>query len=159
MQYVYDTAEITARRLTDLKGDFVVPVKVMAEIRKGYLARKIESIDESIRIIDPDEKSREEARKGARETGDISVLSETDIDVIAVAIMIQGTVVSDDYSIQNTCVHLGVPFRGSSIEPIKKEVEWIWRCTGCRKKFRKAAAQCPVCGHNLKRFPASQRDL
>ncbi len=130
----------------------------MEEIRKGFLARKLDSIADRIEIIDPDEDSRNSVRKAAWETGDIAVLSETDVDVIAVALMIQGTVVTDDYSVQNTCRHLGIEFQGSTIPGIKKEIKWIWRCTGCRKKYREKLNQCPVCGHELRRFPASQRD-
>lgn len=159
LQYVYDTAEITARRLTDLTGDFVVPGKVVEEIRKGFLARKLESVEESIKVMDPDNASRKKVRAAATETGDIGVLSETDIDVIAVALMIGGTVVSDDYAIQNTCEHMGIPAESSSISGIRKEIRWIWRCTGCRKKFRKQLDKCTVCGHDLKRIPASSRDL
>lgn len=159
MQYVYDTAEVTARRLTDLSGDFVLPGKVVEEIRKGFLARKLEAAEESIKIMDPDQESRQKVRSAASETGDIDVMSDTDVDVIAVALMIGGTVVSDDYAVQNTCEHMGIPAVSSSIKGIRKEIRWIWRCTGCRKKFSKHLKKCTVCGHELKRIPASSRDL
>lgn len=159
LPYVYDTAEITARRVTELSEDFVVPRKVMEEVKKGFLAKKIMSIEETLQIIDPDEESRLAARKGAEETGDLEVLSEADLDVIAVAVMIGGTVVSDDFAVQNTCVHLGVPVQGSTLGLIRKEIKWVWRCTGCRKIYKKHLDQCPVCGHDLKRLPRSERNL
>lgn len=148
-----------SRRITDLSGDFVVPSKVVAEIRKGFLARKIESIEESLNIVDPDPESRDTALKGARETGDLESLSDADIDVIAVAVMIGGTVISDDFAVQNTCTHLGIPCQSSTEGKIRREIKWIYRCTGCRKKYRTYREQCAVCGHELKKFPASSRDI
>lgn len=159
MKYVYDTAELTTRRLTDLTEDFVVPSRVMGEIRKGFLRTKLESLEESISVVDPDEESRESAVRAAKETGDFEKLSETDIDVIAVAVMTGRTVRSDDYAIQNVCTHLEIPVQGSSIPGIRREIIWIWRCTGCRKKFAAFRKKCDICGHELKRFPASQKKL
>ncbi len=159
MRYIYDTAEITSRRLTDLKEDFVVPSRVMEEIRKGFLARELETMRESITVMDPDRESRNAAVKAARETGDIGGLSETDIDVIALAFMINGTVRTDDYAIQNTCAHMGIPAESSTTQGIRKEIRWIWRCTGCRRKYNTFRESCSFCGHTLKKFPASQKKI
>lgn len=159
MKYVYDTTELTARRLTDLTGDFVVPSKVMAEVRKGFLAKKLDSIAEEITVVDPDSESRNRTRNAADETGDLRTLSEADLDVIAVALMIGGTVVSDDYSVQNVCTHLGIPVQGSSLPGIRKEIKWGWRCTGCRKKYRDYVKACSVCGHELRRIALRERKV
>ncbi len=55
----------------------------------------------------------QKARQAASETGDLSVLSPADLDVLAKALEYGATVATDDYAVQNVALHLGL-----KIEPI-----------------------------------------
>ena len=88
----------------------------------------------------------------AKKTGDYYVLSKTDIDVIALALQLNATIISDDYAIQNVARLMNLKYYGAGIETIKKEIKWKYRCTGCHKIYKNYIEICPVCGHKTKRY-------
>ncbi len=81
-----------------------------------------------------------------RSTGDSRRLSETDIEVLALALELGYQIVTDDYSIQNLATVLGVPFRGLDQKGIGAVFEWEARCKGCGKRFPAAVKECDICG-------------
>ncbi|WP_393971386.1 ribonuclease VapC [Oxyplasma meridianum] len=151
--YILDTGAIISRNINLISGNICIPVSVMGEIRKGKLKRNMDEISEYISVIDPSHNFKKLVRKAAEETGDIRVLSETDIDVISAALEISGIIVSDDYAIQNVAGKMGIKYIGVEKETIKKQMEWQFRCTGCRKIYSKFVPVCEICGHAVKRFP------
>lgn len=151
--YILDTGAIISRNINLISGNICIPVSVMGEIRKGKLKRNMDEISEYISVIDPSHNFKKLVRKAAEETGDIRVLSETDIDVISAALEISGIIVSDDYAIQNVAGKMGIKYIGVEKETIKKQMEWQFRCTGCRKIYPKFVSVCEICGHAVKRFP------
>ena len=93
------------------------------------------------------------AIEAARRSGDASVLSETDLDLLALACEVGGTLVTDDFAIQNTAHTLGIPVR-SLIQRGAEPRIWHIRCTGCGKYFDQVPTKegdCPICGSPLKR--------
>ena len=61
-----------------------------------------------------------------------------------------GTVLTDDYSIQNVASRLGIPYEVILERGIREVVRWRYRCTGCGKFFEKPTKECPVCGARVK---------
>ncbi|MHB1811406.1 MAG: NOB1 family endonuclease [Thermoplasmataceae archaeon] len=151
--YILDTGAIISRNINLLSGNIWVPESVLGEIRKGKLKRNMEQIYEYISIISPSENYRKLVSETAEETGDIKVLSETDIDVLSAALELSGVIVSDDYAIQNVAGKMGIGYIGVEKETIKNQIEWQFRCTGCRKIYPKFVPVCEICGHSVKRFP------
>ena len=94
-------------------------------------------------------------KDAARETGDLEKLSRTDIDVVAVALELGGTIVTDDFAIENVASRLGLKFLGADLKPISREVKWQFRCTGCGKRFSAHTKECPICGHEVRRIAKS----
>jgi len=97
----------------------------------------------------------EEVRGFAERTGDLRRLSPVDIELVALALKLGGTVISDDYSIQNVCGEAQIPFLPLSERGIQRKVKWGLRCRGCNRYFDGEAtneklSQCPVCGSELR---------
>ena len=151
--YVLDTGAIISRNINLISGNIWVPESVMGEIRKGKLKRNLDQISEYVSIFSPSEEVKKIVRDAADKTGDLRVLSGTDIDVIAAGIELSGVIVSDDYAIQNVAGKMGIEYIGVEKDTIKNQIEWQFRCTGCRKIYPKFLPVCEICGHPVKRFP------
>lgn len=102
-----------------------------------------------LRVAEASKESIEEARRAARKTGDIYKLSETDIKLIAKALDEvkkgrRAVLVTDDYSIQNVALQLGIEIE-SVVQPgISKAFKWMKVCRGCGRIIEKDV--CPICG-------------
>jgi len=107
-----------------------------------------------IKILSPGKKAHEKVSEASGETGDAPVLSEADVDVLALALEHGAEVLSDDYAIQNVAKHLNIPIIKSVHEGIKKFIKWEMACTGCGKRFGvEAVKTCEVCGAKVNRRP------
>ena len=83
-------------------------------------------------------------------------LSSVDIDLLALAKDMDATILTDDYSIQNTAKFLGIKYKAVGLKAIKKLVKWNYKCLGCGKVFDKEMPDCPVCGSKLRTTRASR---
>ncbi|NLL94464.1 MAG: nucleic acid-binding protein [Thermoplasmatales archaeon] len=102
-----------------------------------------------LRVSDCTRKSLDAVNEAAKGSGDDARLSPTDASVIALAMDLGGTVLTDDYSIQNVCKILGIPYRTVGAEGIKKVFRWGYRCVGCGKRQKARMPECPVCGSEM----------
>jgi UPF0271 protein len=48
----------------------------------------------------------------AQEVGSLEHLSETDLKVIALAVQLNAKVITDDFTVQNLCAHIGLKYEG-----------------------------------------------
>ncbi|MBR7152193.1 MAG: nucleic acid-binding protein [Candidatus Methanomethylophilaceae archaeon] len=103
-----------------------------------------------VRVSDCTEASLEKVRAAATKSGDSNRLSPTDMTVIALAIDLNGTIWTDDYSIQNVASILGIPYRAVGMAGIKKVVKWNYQCMGCKKWYKEKQPDCPICGSQMK---------
>ncbi len=97
------------------------------------------------------------AKDAARTTGDISGLSNVDLDVLALALDKQLPLVTDDYRLQNICSHIGHPWRGVIQDGVTEVRKHHLECSGCKMVFPGAISSkkydhgtCPDCGSNLR---------
>ena len=95
-------------------------------------------------------KKTAKVRAAATKSGDSNRLSPTDMTVIALAIDLNGTIWTDDYSIQNVASILGIPYRAVGMAGIKKVVKWNYQCMGCKKWYKEKQPDCPICGSQMK---------
>ncbi|MDW7990391.1 MAG: NOB1 family endonuclease [Archaeoglobaceae archaeon] len=103
----------------------------------------------NLRVECASEKSIEMVKKVSRKTGDIYRLSETDLKVLAKALDEKNSgndpvIVTDDYSIQNVAVTLGIEFECVVHSKISKGFKWMKTCKGCGRRVD--TDLCPVCG-------------
>jgi endoribonuclease Nob1 len=113
-----------------------------------------------LKLRAPEQKSIEQIKACATSVGDAFYLSQTDIDVLALALEAKTAgdsplIVTDDYSIQNVATKLGLNYVSLATFGIKKLLTWIRYCPACHRKYpaNGKAKVCVVCGTELKRKP------
>lgn len=99
----------------------------------------------------PNGSTLDRVERAARQTGDGRELSTTDERLLAAAVELEGTVVTDDYAIQNVARELGLAVESIAREGIDEGREWIFQCQGCGREFDESRDRCPVCGSDLTR--------
>lgn len=105
----------------------------------------------SLEIIDPDRNSIEKAKTAAKKTGDYQKLSKADFSIIALALQLETTLLTDDYAVANVAASLKIPVKSSSSKGIKETRRWIAYCSACGRAFGSDAKECPLCGNRLRR--------
>ncbi len=93
----------------------------------------------------------EKVRRAAGETGDLDVLSDTDIRLLATAFELDGTLVTDDYAMQNVANRLDVSVEVIAQDGIAEQRDWKFQCAGCGREFDENHDRCPICGSGLSR--------
>ncbi len=141
-----------------LDGQAMTTPEVRDEVVKGFPGRKMDYyLDGGLILASASEESLEKVRLAASGTGDSGRLSETDISVIALALERDAVLLTDDYSIQNICTVLDIPYTGLKERGIKEVWEWKYRCTGCKRVYDGPLQECPVCGSSVKPFRSRSR--
>jgi UPF0271 protein len=133
----------------EIKRNSIILVRFTAAIESGKL-----------KIKKPKEEFLNNAKASANKVGDSFKLSETDIQLLALALELKTKgftpqIVTDDYSIQNVATQLGIEFLALATFGIKRLLEWIRYCPACYREYPANASfkECQVCGTELKRKP------
>ena len=99
----------------------------------------------------PDPGTVERVERAAENSGDLEALSETDVHLVAAALELSGTVVTDDYAVQNVAERLDLGVEVIARDGIEEVRDWIFQCQGCGQEFDERADRCPICGSDLAR--------
>ena len=129
--------------------DIAVPPGVVDELRR-YNDPRVDRWGDLLRISECTERSVSKVRDIAIRIGDAGRLSDVDVSVIALAMDLDGIVLTDDFSIQNVCKIMGIEYRSVGTEGIKKVERWNYRCVGCGKWYKEKMNDCPICGSPMK---------
>jgi UPF0271 protein len=165
---ILDTSAIFSGKTINLDDVKIVTTSsVLNEIKPGGKDyRNLQFlIEKGLSVFEPSKKSLDEIRVVSKETGDISRLSNTDIDILALALDLNINsdnnviILSDDYSIQNLSNHLKIKFLNISQPGITKRFKWSYKCMGCGKKFNKNINTCPICGSFIKNYISKTKKL
>jgi UPF0271 protein len=137
--------------------------KVEDEIRSNsmtWLRFKTAVENGKVTIKAPSEDFWDKAKASANKVGDSFFLSETDLQLLALALELKSQgynpqIVTDDYSIQNVSTQLGIEFVSLATFGIRRLLEWIRYCPACHREYPAdyKSTECPVCGTPLKRKP------
>lgn len=136
-----------------LRGELYVPERVVHELKDlRSKARYEHLITEGLIVCEPLQKDQRLVIQASKDTGDYGVLSETDIDVLALALTMTAEVVTDDYAVQNTAQKLGLKTHSILQRPAVKR-QWRYRCSGCGKYYQSLPSDetCEICGAVIKR--------
>jgi endoribonuclease Nob1 len=113
-----------------------------------------------IKVMSPTEEFSNKVRASASKVGDSFLLSETDNQLLALALEYRSKgyvsqIVTDDYSIQNVATQMGIAFFALATFGIKRLLEWIRYCPACHKEYsvNSQFKSCQICGTELKRKP------
>jgi UPF0271 protein len=139
------------------------PPKVREEITEDTMSgvRFRTAIENGkVRVKNPQKTFLEKAKASASAMGDSFFLSETDLQVLALALELKTEgyfplIATDDYSIQNVASEMNFQFAPLSTFGIRRRLQWIRYCPACHKKYpaNYPSKKCEVCGTALKRKP------
>jgi UPF0271 protein len=139
----------------ELRGNSMAAVRLRTAVESGKLAVRV-----------PARRFIERIKQSATLVGDSFFLSETDLQVLALALELstQGyspLVASDDYSIQNVANQIGLEFAPLGTFGIRKRLQWVRHCPACHKKYpaNYRSKKCMVCGTALRRKPLRKSHL
>ncbi|MED5451936.1 MAG: PIN domain-containing protein [Candidatus Thermoplasmatota archaeon] len=127
---VLDTAALLAWPVERMSGSLVVPGQ-RAELVRISPDREL-ALDAANLIWElPSDDALDRARDLAITTGDMAGLSAVDFELLALAIEMGATLVTDDYRLQNICELGGVAWSSVTTEGIRSMWSWELRCSGC----------------------------
>lgn len=134
---------------------------VMEELIPGTLpyTRFSASRDAGRLIVErPTPSSMETVQETSSKVGDVGMLSNADVEVLALALDLRKkglspAIVSDDYAVQNVSETLGIEHASLATFGIAQRFDWIYYCPACFRKYtaKEAGQVCRVCGTRLKR--------
>jgi len=153
VKLVLDASAVLSGMPLPPEGELLLPPLVEKELGHAWARRKLEYLKGvRLAVLEPSRAAIEAIRAKCRQTGDDARLSEADLQVLALAFETSGTILTDDYSIQNTASALGLPYRPVSQKGIGEVFVWRYRCTGCRKVLDRNLPECPICGAKVRSF-------
>jgi UPF0271 protein len=147
--YVLDSSAFIHEYHTDESIASVPLVREELEDESAYRFDALEGSGMHLHI--PDEETVVRIERAARETGDLEELSETDVRLVAAAFELDGTLVTDDYAMQNVAEKLNVTVEVIAREGIEEQRDWLFQCQGCGREFDEHHDRCPICGSDLSR--------
>ena len=147
--YILDSSAFINEYHTDEQIASIPLVREELEDESAYRFDALEGSGMHMHI--PDAETVDRIERAARETGDFDELSRTDIRLVAASFELDGTLVTDDYAMQNVAEKLNVDIEVIAREGIDDQREWVYQCQGCGREFDDNHDRCPVCGSELSR--------
>lgn len=120
-------------------------------IKKSYSALEALIDVGNLIVIDPEEQYIEKTIFAAKKTGDYLRLSPEDLSILALAIQLQMTLISDDFAVENVATFLQIPFKTIGTKGIAAARKWIAFCKTCGRAYNSYTTECLICGNVLKR--------
>ncbi len=160
--YILDTGVLVST-WTDKQADstFVTTPNIIGEVRNRLSRFRAETLFLLDKMDErtPSDEDIKRVESTSTSAGDKAVLSQNDIELIALALTISreapdSILVSTDFAVLNTASHLKLKI----LDPNKKfgqEITWGMRCPACNYKSKTSTRdnECPVCGTTMRRTP------
>jgi UPF0271 protein len=102
-----------------------------------------------LQVASPEKESLQKVTVAAGISGDTGVISDTDRDLLALALELDAILYTDDFAIQNVAGRLGVKIAPMHQRKARK-ITWRYRCSGCGRYYDHAG-ECLICGSDIKR--------
>ena len=151
-----------------IDGAIYTTPKVIEEVKhKRYtnknrnIINRIQAAIESKKLVlqIPSNRSIQDIETGSKTTGDYRALSIVDKELIALALELKLALKEDvilytnDYSMQNLCSELSIPFSALIRDGIKTRIIWEVFCPFCNeiKTVEDFGKDCEICGTRLRR--------
>lgn len=149
MNILMDTSAILAGTVPPPDAQLYCPPGVIEELQSRAAKNQFEHLQiRGLQCSSPSLEALHRVRTCTGELNEDGRLSETDIEVLALALDLNAEIWSDDYSIQNTAMVLGLRFRPLEEAGITSVFKYQYRCRGCGRYSRSAVPnnECPICG-------------
>ncbi|MFX0081352.1 MAG: NOB1 family endonuclease [Candidatus Hodarchaeota archaeon] len=169
--YIFDTnIFLTGIDFNLIEGKIYTTPKIIDEItvrkykdKNRNILNKIDAAINSKKLIltIPSEEFIYRVEQKSKSTGDYKALSKADTELIALSLELLENqnenvkMYSNDYSIENICSELSIPFSPLHKEGIKSKIVWEVYCPFCKSihKAEDLNKICEKCGSKLKRRP------
>lgn len=145
---------------------YTVPM-VQKETKGSKMTRlRFETAIESgrLEIISPEKIYIDKVDAAARHLGDAFFLSETDLQLLALALQLANRgkfplIATDDYSIQNVADQMNIKYTSLATLGIRFRLKWRRYCPACQKQYPAdfESDRCRICDTKLKRKPSTKR--
>ncbi|UCG04460.1 MAG: NOB1 family endonuclease [Candidatus Heimdallarchaeota archaeon] len=132
---------------------FFTTHSVVSELKDSRSRMNLDILKYSdrLRTSSPQKKLIEELKKRIQTIDPQTTLSHVDIEVLALALQLEGALVSNDLNLQNAALYLNIPIKVVSGKKITYLRKWQLKCKSCGKKIKDAVEICPICGGIVKR--------
>lgn len=99
----------------------------------------------------PGPAARAQVDAAAAQAGNAARLSAADRSLLALALELSGTLVTDDYTMLDVAARLGIRTQTVNQGGIRAPLDFRPRCSGCGRWFEAMPkkAECPVCGSSV----------
>ncbi len=150
MTFVLDASAFFAAGETVLAGfgpsdRLLTTPSVLAEVRDAAARCRLElALERGLAVLEPLPAALGAVDAGAVASGDADRLSATDRDLLALALEHGGTLVTDDFALQNAALRLKIGCRAIAQRRAAPRRRG-YRCTGCGR-YGEGAGECPICG-------------
>jgi len=147
---------------------YTVPSVIEEVSRNSVFSLRFEMAIDSgkVTVKAPTVEFLEKAKASASAVGDAFFLSETDIQVLALALELKTNgyrplVATDDYSIQNVANQMKIEFASLVTFGIRRRLQWVRYCPACHRKYREEykGTRCKICGTPIKRKPVKENRI
>ncbi|GAB7014960.1 NOB1 family endonuclease [Methanogenium cariaci] len=137
-------------------GECYTTPDVVNEVKTEAARMRLALLEEQgLRVHAPGPVAWAKVTAAARKSGDLTVLSETDTGILALAVELNAAVMTDDFAVQNTAQRLEIPVIPILQRRAKKRT-WKYRCTGCGR-FWSAPGECQICGAEILRAKSGKK--
>ena len=139
-----------------------VTVKKYSEQNRNIIYKIQAAIySKKLTVKNPLEEYVHEIEKKSKKTGEVKALSRADKELIALTLeLIETTdrrvvIYTNDYSMENLCSEMNIPFSSLNKEGIKSKIIWEIYCSFCNRVFdaEDLNRKCETCGTRLRRRP------
>ena len=101
-------------------------------------------------IVEPEKVSLNKVIVCAKKTGDYRKLSQADISIIALALQLRKTLISDDFAVGNVATFLKIPVKTLAFKGISELRAWVSFCKACARAYNSHISVCTICGSRLR---------
>lgn len=166
--FILDTSAILSGILSkSFEGDLWITEEILSEIKQFELNMLVKAYIEAgiLNIGYPSYGSVRRVISVATKLGEVPALSKADISILALSIdmLSQGknvVVLTNDYSIQNVALELGIKYKSIGKQKISRKIMWIHYCQDCGYSAKIISNLCPKCGsRNIKRTISRYRKV
>lgn len=157
--YVLDTSLLLGGKEPPRDASWATTPEAAAEISPGGKdARRYDGwIAVGLQVRSASSDSRDKVEETALAAGNLGRLSDADLSLLALALELPGTLVTDDHTMLDVALRLSVPTRTVNSSGIAGTLDFRPRCTGCGRWFdaMPKREECTVCGSPVKAKPVA----
>jgi len=160
--YVLDASAFMIGGIEFSSDTFYTTESVINEVKSTIIQKsRVEGLitSNTLRVRSPLREYLDLAKSRSIELGESTNMSNTDLELIALALELAGqgldvTIISDDYSVQNVATSFGLKWLGIKYSGITRLIRWKMICDLCKyETYNTENKTCPRCGSKMRRKP------